>query len=153
MPYYLIKQWTPHRGQTRDNPGCLFYGGMHFDYPLTSVKSCDCYSSLKRAQAVASKRYSIYSPTEVYEVPQECIRPYIRDKVSRLDVPASSAHDTVTVIFAGEESTWNRLDAIRHYNDCILNAYKTDTRTDLNRYFTVLHNLIEGYVICHDTQE
>lgn len=74
MGYYLIKQWTPHRGQTRENPGCLFYGSMIYRYPLSEkVKPYNCYSSRKRAENAASKLLNIYSKTEIYEIPEELI--------------------------------------------------------------------------------
>ena len=73
MPRYLVKQWTPHRGFTRENPSCYFYGSYIYHHPLTAVRSDMCYTNLKVAQRVAEKNCGLYSHTEVIEVPEELI--------------------------------------------------------------------------------
>lgn len=81
MAYFLIKQWCPHRGQTSENPSCLYYGGMTYDYPLTEkVKSYNCYSSRKIAARAAMKYNTIWSKTEVVEIPDEMVIKYKIDK-------------------------------------------------------------------------
>ena len=78
MPRYLIKQWTLHRGFTRENPSCYFYGSYIYHHPLTAVRADMCYTSRSRAERYAAKCYSIYSPTEVIEVPDELIVKEVR---------------------------------------------------------------------------
>ena len=92
MGYFLIKQWCPHRGQTSDNPSCLFYGGMTYDYPLTEkVKSYNCYSSRKIAARSAMKYNTIWSKTEVFEIPDEMVIKYRIDKLTTTYVLAEAA--------------------------------------------------------------
>ena len=79
--YFLIKQWCPHRGQTSENPSCLYYGGMIYSYPLTEkIKSYNCYSSRKIAERASMKRKTLWSRTEVYQVPDEMVEKYVLDK-------------------------------------------------------------------------
>ena len=76
MAYYLIKAWHPHRGQTEDKPGCLFYGGMIYKYPLSETNKARidfCYTSKKRAERVAMKNSTIYTHCEVVEIPPELV--------------------------------------------------------------------------------
>lgn len=77
--YFLIKQWCPGRGQTSDNPSCLFYGSKIYDYPLTEkVKSYFCYTSYKKAENVMLRNYerSLYSCYEVVKIPAEMVEVY-----------------------------------------------------------------------------
>ena len=92
--YYLIKQWCPHRGQTSENPSCLFYGGFIYHLPLTEVKSYNCYTSRKRAEKVALKHTNLYSRTEVVEVPKEVLKIYRFDKESCQYVPVETEAKT-----------------------------------------------------------
>ena len=73
MAYYLVKQWLPHRGQTSEEPSCYFCGAYHYKHPLTKVKREGCYKSQKRAQRTADRWASIWSKTEVVEVPEDVI--------------------------------------------------------------------------------
>ena len=79
--YFLIKQWCPHRGQTSENPSCLYYGGYIYHYPLTEKeKSYNCYSSRKIAEKASMKRKTIWSRTEVVQIPDEMVEKYVIDK-------------------------------------------------------------------------
>ena len=72
MAYFLIKEWHPHSGQTEDNPSCLFFASKIYKYPLTETNKAIgdlCYKSKKRAERVAQKYNTIYTCTEVIEVP------------------------------------------------------------------------------------
>lgn len=73
MAYYLVKQWQPHRGQTSEEPSCYFCGAYTYSHPLAEVKREGCYKSRKRAQRTADKWASIWSRTEVIEVPEDVI--------------------------------------------------------------------------------
>ena len=70
MKRYLIKEWHPHRGQTAENPACYFCGGYIYHHPLTEVRKDFSYTSAKRAERVAIKHSTIYTRTEVVEVPE-----------------------------------------------------------------------------------
>lgn len=79
--YFLIKQWCPHRGQTSENPSCLYYGGMTYKFPLQEkVRSYNCYGSRKIAERASMRRKTIWSCTEVYQVPDEMVEKYVLDK-------------------------------------------------------------------------
>lgn len=71
--YYLIKQWFPHKGQTPETPSCYFCGGYVYSHPLTSVKRDGYYTSKARAEREAAKNATLYSHTEVIEIPCELI--------------------------------------------------------------------------------
>ena len=87
--YFLIKEWHEHRGQTRENPACLYYGSMIYDYPLVQkVKSYNCYNSRKAAERIAMKHSTAWTRTEVVQVPDDMIIRYKIDKATNTYIPA-----------------------------------------------------------------
>ena len=153
MPYYLIKQWTPHRGQTRDNPGCYFGPGFHGHNLPESIRSIDCYSSLKRAERVSAKRYSVYSPNEIVELDPRTVRKFIIDPVCRSYVPQDGQSDRVTVTLNDTTSRWTRIDAIRFYTDMELDARRNDDTALAIRIDYIIQDLCSGRSDCTDAKK
>lgn len=75
--YYLISEWNPNRGQTKENPAYYYAGGYVVGHPLKDIIPDKCYKSEKTAQRVADK-HNMKCPWSWYdavvEVPEECLR-------------------------------------------------------------------------------
>lgn len=71
--YFLVKTWHPHRGTTAEKPACYFYGSYIYHFPLEKVRAGLVYTSRKRAENVAARNATIYTKTEVIEIPAEMI--------------------------------------------------------------------------------
>ena len=75
--YYLISEWCPSRGQTKENPAYFFCGGYFVHAPLKDVIPERCYKSEKMAQRYVDK-HNLRCPWDWYEavveVPEECLR-------------------------------------------------------------------------------
>lgn len=73
--YYLVKQWQPHRGTSKENPSCVFGQMSYFvKLPLKDINPNFCYTSRKNAERMAEKYTSLYSRAEVIEVPKTAMR-------------------------------------------------------------------------------
>lgn len=153
MPYYLIKQWTPHRGETRDNPGCYWGPGYSGEKMPEQIRSDACYSSLKRAENVKARRYNIYSPAEVVQVPAEIVTRFVKVPEVPYHIKAGSRDDAVTCVLSGEKTCWaRRIDALVFYDGMRTQAWR-DNNSDLSRRLDhIIANLAEGNTVCPDNQ-
>ena len=72
--YYLIAQYFPGKGQTAENPECLFGTGSYaVSFPPRGIKETCCYISKKRAENYAAKcngfyRYSRFAVCDVTDM-------------------------------------------------------------------------------------
>ena len=153
MPYYLIKQWTPHRGQTEDAPGCFFGPGYSASSFPKQIRSDSCYSSLKRAQNYASKCYSIYSPTRVVAVPDDIVARFVRVPEVPYMIKEGSQYDAVITILSGEKTAWSsRIRALVFYDAMRIQAWHDNLHDLVKHYDCIIANLCEGATVCPDNE-